>query len=269
RAKRGEVVVKAMAARDLRPGQCFLPMHWGANSMGGGLGVNALMPSDFDPYSKQPELKHAVGQVEKFKDGKALVALRRQAPAASDAAGPAPLELMARLRTWMQRFPYASLTLAGRDAPVVVLKARGDELTPELLAELDHDLVLDDPARVLSYQDRRRDIAKRALVEGDILTGVRLAGETRATGWLTDLMVRSQPAGPVRPWLFAPLTQPPAGEQTRGKVVCNCFDVAEDDILKAFHAGESLDALQARTRCGTNCGSCLPELKRLAASVKS
>ncbi|NTV10943.1 MAG: nitrate reductase, partial [Zoogloea sp.] len=42
RAKRGEVVVKAMAARDLRPGQCFLPMHWGANSMGGGLGVNAL-----------------------------------------------------------------------------------------------------------------------------------------------------------------------------------------------------------------------------------
>ena len=32
-------------------------------------------------------------------------------------------------------------------------------------------------------------------------------------------------------------------------------------------SGESLDALQTRTHCGTNCGSCVPELKRLAQSV--
>jgi len=43
--------------------------------------------------------------------------------------------------------------------------------------------------------------------------------------------------------------------------------VAESDIVAAFKAGENLEALQARTRCGTNCGSCLPELKRLAAGV--
>jgi hypothetical protein len=57
---------------------------------------------------------------------------------------------------------YASLTLAGRAAPVVVLKARGEELAPALLEALDRDLALDDPTQVLSYQDSRKDVAKRA-----------------------------------------------------------------------------------------------------------
>jgi len=81
-------------------------------------------------------------------------------------------------------------------------------------------------------------------------------------------MVQGHSAAAVRPWLLAPLTQPPAGQAARGKVICNCFDVAEDDILAAFLNGDSLESLQARTRCGTNCGSCVPELKRLAQSVK-
>ena len=82
------------------------------------------------------------------------------------------------------------------------------------------------------------------------------------------MMVQGHSAAAVRPWLLAPLTQPPAGQAARGKVICNCFDVAEDDILAAFRNGDSLELLQARTKCGTNCGSCVPELKRLAQSVK-
>jgi assimilatory nitrate reductase catalytic subunit len=60
KSKRGSVVVKAQQSTTLRPGQCFLPMHWGGNAMGG-LGINVLLPGNFDPYSKQPELKHAGG----------------------------------------------------------------------------------------------------------------------------------------------------------------------------------------------------------------
>ncbi|HMY48206.1 MAG TPA: molybdopterin-dependent oxidoreductase [Rhodocyclaceae bacterium] len=262
KSRRGAIVVKVLESDTVRPGQCFLPMHWGANAMGG-QGVNVLMPPDFDPTSKQPELKHAAVQVEKFTEGKALVALRRSEPDANGVLKPNPLEVMESLRRWLPHFPYASLTLAGRHEPVVVLKARGEELAPELLEALDRDLSLDDPTRVLSYQDRRKDVAKRALVEGDSLTAVRLAGETRAADWLADMMVRGHSAAAVRPWLLAPVDQPPAGQSARGKVICNCFDVSEEDIVAAFKNGDTLDALQARTRCGTNCGSCLPELKRL------
>ena len=73
----------------------------------------------------------------------------------------------------------------------------------------------------------------------------------------------------ARPWLLAPLTQPPAGQSARGKVICNCFDIAEDTIRAAFQSGESLELLQARTKCGTNCGSCVPELKRIQGSCKN
>jgi assimilatory nitrate reductase catalytic subunit len=225
------------------------------------------MPSAFDPTSKQPELKHAAVQVEKYTAGKSLVVMRRSEADADGKLQPNPLEVMERLRQWLPHFPYASLTLAGRNSPVVVLKARAKALAPALIEALDREMALDDPTRVLSYQDSRKDVAKRALVEGDSLTAVRLAGESKAADWLADMMVREHSAAAVRPWLLAPLTEPPAGQAARGKVICNCFDVAEDDILAAFRAGESLDSLQARTRCGTNCGSCVPELKRLRQRI--
>ncbi|MCE1186881.1 MAG: molybdopterin-dependent oxidoreductase, partial [Rhodocyclales bacterium] len=267
KSKRGSVVLKVLESGTVRPGQCFVPMHWGGNTMGGE-GVNTLLPAAFDPYSKQPELKHAAVQVEKFKASQSLVALRRSETDADGNLHPNPQALMQRLRQWLPQFEYASLTLAGRNNPVVVLKAQANEMPAEVLEALDRELALDDPTRVLSYQDSRRSVAKRALVEGDSLSAVRLAGETRAAEWLTDMMVQGHSAAAVRPWLLAPLTQPPAGQSARGKVICNCFDIAEDTIRAAFQSGESLELLQARTKCGTNCGSCVPELKRIQGSCK-
>ncbi|MCZ4304321.1 molybdopterin-dependent oxidoreductase [Zoogloeaceae bacterium G21618-S1] len=258
RSRQGAAVLKVIASDTVRPGQSFLPMHWGGNTMAGKLGINALTPSAADPISKQPELKHAAIQVEKLAAGHALMAMRR----ITDTNAFSVLEA---LRAQMKDLPYASLTLAGREVPVVVLKARADEANTALLDAVDAAMGLDDPAHTLVYADTHRDVAKRARVDDDILNAVRLSGETRAAAWLTELMVRGEPAAPVRPWLLAPLTQPPAGQPTRGKVVCNCFDVSEEAIVTAFHAGESLEQLQTRTQCGTNCGSCLPELKRLAA----
>jgi assimilatory nitrate reductase catalytic subunit len=52
----------------------------------------------------------------------------------------------------------------------------------------------------------------------------------------------------------------------RGRTVCNCFDVAQRDIDVFLAASKSLAELQASLKCGTNCGSCLPELRRMAAA---
>jgi predicted molibdopterin-dependent oxidoreductase YjgC len=65
---RGAVVLKVIESATLRPGQTFVPMHWGGNTMGG-QGVNVLLPSTYDPTSKQPELKHAAIQVAKYTRG--------------------------------------------------------------------------------------------------------------------------------------------------------------------------------------------------------
>jgi assimilatory nitrate reductase catalytic subunit len=57
----------------------------------------------------------------------------------------------------------------------------------------------------------------------------------------------------------------------RGATVCSCFGVGEAQIVAALggsrgSADERLAELQRSLQCGTNCGSCLPELRRLVRS---
>ena len=63
-----------------------------------------------------------------------------------------------------------------------------------------------------------------------------------------------------------PSGAPAAGAEARGRTICNCFDVAEAEIEAALAKSKSLAELQAQLRCGTSCGSCLPELRRRVAA---
>ena len=50
--------------------------------------------------------------------------------------------------------------------------------------------------------------------------------------------------------------------------MCNCFNVTDLDIKadllrREGTPEERLAALQGALRCGSNCGSCIPQLKRL------
>ena len=59
-----------------------------------------------------------------------------------------------------------------------------------------------------------------------------------------------------------------AAAAMRGRTLCNCFNVAEADIDSAIAAGASLSRVQKELKCGTNCGSCLPELRRKVAAER-
>jgi assimilatory nitrate reductase catalytic subunit len=261
KGKRGALLLRAAASNTLRPAQTYVPMHWGGRFMSGA-GINTLTLPANDPVSRQPELKHAAVQVEKFATGWQLVAMRR------DDQG----DLHAALQPWLRRFDHATLTLAGRESTVVVLRAWGAAdsavAAPELLAELAAAMGLDSP-HMLAFNDARRGIAKRALIEDDCLAGALLCNETRATDWLLDLVARGGSTADLRKWLFAPLAAPPASGPARGRIVCNCFDVSENEIRADLAAGLDLAALTEKRKCGTNCGSCLPELKRLAAQTEA
>lgn len=47
------------------------------------------------------------------------------------------------------------------------------------------------------------------------------------------------------------------------RVVCACEGVREDVIQAAIAQGADVEQLKQTLRCGTGCGSCVPELKRL------
>ena len=259
KSRRGEIVVAVEASESVRPGQCFLPMHWGARFMGGH-GVNALTLPVFDPVSKQPELKHAAVQVTQ-----AELPWRMAVLARGDGA-----RLLDAVQPLLRACDYAAAGLAGREREVLTLRLAHTASVPEaLLAALDAALGLDDPLAVMRYEDRPRGVSKRIRVESGQVVAARLTGETAAFEWLRDLVVEGVEAASLRTWMLAPVTRPPTATAGRGRIVCNCLNVAEPDILAAIAGGADLAGLQGVLKCGTECGSCVPELKRLLAGNRA
>lgn len=56
---------------------------------------------------------------------------------------------------------------------------------------------------------------------------------------------------------------------SQGRTICSCFCVGEVAIQHAIEQGcDSLAALGATLKCGTKCGSCIPELKQMLSSLR-
>ena len=95
-----------------------------------------------------------------------------------------------------------------------------------------------------------------------------LAGDTQSAEWLKAVLVNQNPAQSFGRQLLQPSKKPPVPLATSRKQVCSCWNVSEDAIVSSLRAlrGESeskLLQLQAELKCGTQCGSCVPELRRL------
>ncbi|AJE21759.1 nitrate reductase [Azotobacter chroococcum] len=255
RSRRGSLIVPVQADEAVRPGQAFLPMHWGDRFLKG-LGTNVLTLPAFDPLSKQPELKHAGVEVEKVELPWQLFALVE-----GDVQ-----QRFAKLRPLLEEFAYASLTLTGRERPALLVKA-ASAAAPDatLLAQIDALLGLDE-GPVLAYDDPRRTVGKRVRIEDGRIHAIRLAGETAARDWLKALWEEGKADADLRRWLLAPLSTPPGNAGgCKGKTVCSCMNVSDTAIREGIDRGLDLDGLKQELKCGTSCGSCVPEIKRLLA----
>jgi assimilatory nitrate reductase catalytic subunit len=128
-------------------------------------------------------------------------------------------------------------------------------------------------SHLLSYDDARRGHVRRVLVRNGVLAGVALQGDWSAEFWLKEYLETAAPVTTIGRLLLRPGATPPTGFASRGPVVCNCWNIGENTIEAALEqldgdAVERLAALQAKLRCGTQCGSCLPELKRMVAETR-
>jgi assimilatory nitrate reductase catalytic subunit len=258
-SRRGTLVLRAQQSEEVQPAQTFIPMHWGSQYMNG-LGCNSLTIPAVDPVSKQPELKHAAIKVEKLNLPWQMVAMRR----CDD------LTVLDRVRELLECFEYASCGLYGRNPGIVILRAAHQQAPDKaMIQHLDELLDMMDASKTISYNDPKRNISKRILVENGEVIGLRLLGETLAAGWLKEVMVQGRLTDELRRWALAPLSAPPIGGKSRGRIVCNCLDVSESEIQATIaEGGATLESLQSRLKCGTECGSCVPELRRLVTSAK-
>jgi assimilatory nitrate reductase catalytic subunit len=60
----------------------------------------------------------------------------------------------------------------------------------------------------------------------------------------------------------------PAGGKAEGKIVCACFSISEDSICNAIRDGglTTPASVGKALKAGTNCGSCIPEIKKLISA---
>ena len=108
------------------------------------------------------------------------------------------------------------------------------------------------------------------------LDGFLLAGDTSAEAWIKTLLQDSLPAQSYGRLLLVPGSKAPVevadAAKQRGRQVCTCFNVTDAAITSELGrcqgtAGERLASLQKALQCGTNCGSCVPQLQRMVRAT--
>jgi assimilatory nitrate reductase catalytic subunit len=249
----GRSVVRTKIDPSVRAGDTFLPMHWTDQFASAGP-VGRLVHALTDATSGQPDLKGTpvhLTAVEELWRGM-LVRSSSGVPAMGDTV------------YWSRR-PVAngnSYELSGWSRLGTIIDCD---------AKLREVLQIPLRAELISYSDPRTETYRYAgILDGRLAAAVffgSAVAELPQAAYAVRLL--GQMLHPVsRLALLAGLD---ADSGPAGKIVCSCFSVEEETITKAIcskglrtplEVGEALGA-------GTNCGSCLPEIKRLLLTEAS
>jgi len=289
-SKRGSIVVPLQASSEVAVSQAFMAMHWGDDYLSGLssqgerlAGVNALTTSAYCPSSKQPELKHAAIKILKADLPWSLLAMA-WLPEGQALAAREQLKPLMALFTFSSCVPFSNevpLGEASRQRTGVLFRAAGHEAPSDGLLQKIEGILGLGGADALRYVDKKKGQHRTALLlrkgEQAELAGFVLAGDVSAQAWIKTLLQDELPAQAYGRLLLLPGAKAPGAMVPRGKPVCSCFSVSDEQIAAGLReiasapggagllAGEEerLLALQDKLKCGTNCGSCVPEIKRL------
>ena len=241
----GSAVVRAKVDSHINEGNVFMPMHWTRrNSRTGHTGL--LVNPETDPYSRQPDFKHSPVRIERYK---------------------VPLHglLISRQKQRLEHFDYAT--------EVRATDCFRYELAGNAIEEQCVEMTGSDRERI-DYCDPVSGVKRSAWFALGRLQAVLLVSEKQEVlrscdrGWLQQAFQQEDIPFADRWRLLAGM--PPSGEDA-GKVVCACFGVGEKSICRAIEQEGYTETAQIGKvlKAGTNCGSCLPEIRRLIDSVET
>lgn len=223
----------------LRRGELFVPMHWN-RQFSQQSHVDMLIAARGCPFSRQPALKQTPVRI-------MPLPVSWQGwlwqPTLASPVG---------LRYWA-RSPYAGVqryVVAGEGAPQAWLAAHYD-LSGCQLQVADGS---GSDYRVLAWRD---GVLQLALYAGAGLPAVD-----------HDFVAAAFQAAPSDAFRRHRLLAGQAAQgQAAGRIICSCMAVGESAILQAVAQGcDTTQALGEKLKCGTQCGSCIPELKQLLRS---
>ncbi|HEY0917425.1 MAG TPA: molybdopterin-dependent oxidoreductase [Solimonas sp.] len=246
----GSLVARVQHGGGIPRGNVFVPIHWNAQ-FASDARVGSLVNPVVDPVSGEPEFKHTPVRVEEFRVLWHGFVLSRR-------------ELQMKSTTWWTRIQgrqFLRYEIAGRDKSM----DRGAWARQLFGAE-------DPEADWIEYEDRTAGVYRAALVVGDrieccVFMSSRPDLPSRA--WLASLFVKEQLEEIDRVGLL--VGEPVEKGADTGPTVCSCFGVGRNTICAAIR-DRNLKTTAEITGClkaGGNCGSCVPELKKLLSEVRA
>jgi assimilatory nitrate reductase catalytic subunit len=235
----GSAIFKVVISEKQRRGSLFAPIHW-SDATAAHAHAGALAMADNDPWSGQPELKATPARADPVEFAYRGFALTRRPMTPPEG-------------TW-----FARVAVAGGEGLLFATNVAPDEW---------RDLaggIIPAQADLAEYIDRPRGIVRLAAFRTDRIESCLFIGPAHSPPrWHV-----------VRPLFEAETVTPQArrvllsgrsadGIAETGPVICVCFGVGRATICDAVAKGgaKSVADIGHLVRAGTNCGSCVPELR--------
>ncbi len=233
-------ILKVVVSERQQRGMLFAPIHW-SEANASAARVGALVAPFTDPFSGQPENKATPASIAPYEYVFRGFALSR-----------APLELPAH--AW-----WARVTVGGGFGYLIADNADLSGWSSWLRSVAGPDLA--------EYSDFGGGVYRAASFAADQIETCLFLGPARDAGdWnlVKDLFAAGALSDDQRRMLLS--GKPTDGLAITGPIVCACFGVGRNTICDAIASGARTAAeLGTKLKAGTNCGSCIPELKRLIA----
>ncbi len=242
----GKAAARVRVNEEMRSGMVFVPMHWNDEFTSGGC-IDAVVNPATDPISGEPEFKHT--------------------PVRATPLLPAWYGfLLSRRRVTPVNATYWAVS---RGAGLWRYELAGDALPADWASTARALLcAADEKIEWIEYFDtatRRYRAARLAAgrLESCIFIGPDSVLPPR--DWLASLLAKGVLDSATRASLLA--GTPLNGVADCGRQICACFGVGENTIRSAMADGcVSVRAVGQRLKAGTNCGSCVPEIRALLGS---
>jgi len=251
----GTMRARAKVAETVRPGEVFVPMHWN-DQFAPGACVDTLVNPITDSLSGQPESKHTPVEVIPWPASWHGFVLSRSPlePAALAASG---AEYRVRARAdGVWRYELAGME-AIADAPALAGALVGGSPTEEEAGEW------------VEFHDASQGRYRAARLHAGRLQAcifIDRVSHLPMREWLINLFAEQPLSEASRIGLLS--GRPVSGEGDAGRTICSCFGVGLNTIREAIERDglSTAEEIGEALRAGTNCGSCIPELKALIAA---
>jgi len=240
----GQCILKVVVSERQQRGMLFAPIHWSGENTSGAR-VGALVAPFTDPFSGQPENKATPAAITPYEyvfRGFALSRVKLDLPA----------------HAW-----WARVAVGGGYGYLLADNADLKGWQSWLKSVAGDDLA--------EYKDFGGGVYRAASFAGERIETCLFVGPARDAGdWnvVKALFAADALTGDQRRMLLSGKAMD--GLANAGPIVCACFGVGRTTICDVIAAGaNSAAAIGAELKAGTNCGSCIPEMKRLIAQANT